>query len=349
LTPNEHLAHYSRVYPDIWKQADFLRDGRDNPDYQYWPGWCFLPISGWNAVLNVEPDNFTPENMALATDAAVLAALGAWRYTQGIYRFHPQLYDALVNTPHSGDMPIEVLMRLPEWCVYIEVPQEFVNTELPVIGFFAYLEYDKFPELRFVVNVAATDVLHLPAGTSGDFLYRLPPIFLRQYSVVDALKELTNKEIGNVVVARLPIPSADEFETELSIFSEALSKYLSIVLYLCSEEPQIDGDSVNDGPKHPTPTKTKKGLRLFPPPKPRIWKVGEEIGEVLEKAEREYAERTPRQPGEPIPRRAHIRRAHWHTFWRGPRKPDPNMPEEMQKPYKTIRWMRLLEVGTGRG
>jgi hypothetical protein len=349
MTPNEHLTYYSRLFPDAWKKADMLRDGRGSPDYPDWPGWCFLPISAWNTIIDVIPNNFTPENIALAANTANLAALGAWRYTQGIYRFHPQLYEALINTPHSNEMPIDVLMRLPEWCIYIEVPQTFVTQELPVAGFFVYLEFDKFPELRFVFNIIDLDATSNTGYANKDFLFPAASIFLRQYSVIDAINELVETQEEKILAEGIVLPPVDTLKEEQHTVSEILSKYLSLVLYICSEDPQIDGGQTNDSPRHPTPTKTKRGRRLFPPPKPRIWKVGEKIGEVLEKADREYAERPPRQPGDPIPRRAHIRRAHWHTYWRGPRKPDPDMPDELQKPYKTIRWMRLLEVGTGSG
>ena len=32
------------------------------------------------------------------------------------------VYDAVRDTPVEGDIPCEVLHRLPEWCVYVETP-----------------------------------------------------------------------------------------------------------------------------------------------------------------------------------------------------------------------------------
>ena len=55
-------------------------------------------------------------------DVGLLAAIGTWRYSQGIYRFDDSVYEALRDTVPSGDMPVDVLYRLPEWCVYIETP-----------------------------------------------------------------------------------------------------------------------------------------------------------------------------------------------------------------------------------
>src|SRR5690606_6284503 len=80
-----------------------------------------------------------PEHLMPAV--SVLAALGAWRMTQGIYRFDESLYPAITSTPLAGDIPCDVLHRMPEWCVYVETPSlTWLNG--PLHGFWAYLEYE---------------------------------------------------------------------------------------------------------------------------------------------------------------------------------------------------------------
>lgn len=64
---------------------------------------------------------------------ALLGALVAWRPTKGIYRFHPELYESLIETDLEGDVPADVLLRLPGWAVYIETPAS-ENLPFPVIG-----------------------------------------------------------------------------------------------------------------------------------------------------------------------------------------------------------------------
>lgn len=41
---------------------------------------------------------------------------------KGIYRFDPDIYKEVLNTPFTGDLPHEIFFNLPEWCVYIETP-----------------------------------------------------------------------------------------------------------------------------------------------------------------------------------------------------------------------------------
>ncbi|MDR1660399.1 MAG: hypothetical protein LBR94_08720, partial [Desulfovibrio sp.] len=58
------------------------------------------------------------------------------------------------------------------------------------------------------------------------------------------------------------------------------------------------------------------------------------------------AESPPRHgTGESAPRRAHIRRAHWHGYWTGPRKPRPDIPEERQWRRFSYRWLHPMLVG----
>ena len=72
---------------------------------------------------------------------ARLGALAAWRPTQGIYRFDSSLYNAVIDTPLTGDLPCEILHRMPEWCVYVETPGlRWLGAGL--YGFFAHMEWD---------------------------------------------------------------------------------------------------------------------------------------------------------------------------------------------------------------
>ena len=85
-----------------------------------------------------------------------LAALAAWRSTQGIYRFDPSTFDALWNTPVTGEIPTEVLYCLPEWCVFIPTPgKTWQGSRLN--GFFAHLDHNlemRRTELRLLLDIS---------------------------------------------------------------------------------------------------------------------------------------------------------------------------------------------------
>ena len=74
----------------------------------------------------------------------IVGALAAWRATQGVYRFDPTIFDAVWDTPLTGELPTALLYRLPEWCCYVPVePARILVPGLQALqGFFVHLEWD---------------------------------------------------------------------------------------------------------------------------------------------------------------------------------------------------------------
>jgi hypothetical protein len=62
--------------------------------------------------------------------ASELAGLAAWRITQQVYRFDPDLYTTLLATPVAGEIPGEHFQRLPAWCVAVET----LALTVPLVG-----------------------------------------------------------------------------------------------------------------------------------------------------------------------------------------------------------------------
>jgi hypothetical protein len=70
----------------------------------------------------------------------------------------------------------------------------------------------------------------------------------------------------------------------------------------------------------PSEKRTKKGLRFFPPDKATVIEVGIRVGAALKRAKAQYSSQGISGYGSRIP---HVRRAHYHHFWIGPKsKPD---------------------------
>lgn len=155
----ELLLKVTRDFPDIWKKINVLLEEKENIG---WPDWCFLPIDAWIALADYakgEPNAYHADSFDMGKEIALIklantfAALGTWRMTQGIYRFDSTLYAELISTPITGEIPIEVLFNLPEWCVYVETPNLKYN-ELALQGFWAFLAFDhkqRRKELRFLL------------------------------------------------------------------------------------------------------------------------------------------------------------------------------------------------------
>jgi hypothetical protein len=300
LRPGEILGTFSRLYPDAWKQVDELRANRKG--LGSWPDWCFLPLAGAYAIVS---KGTTLRSSDQSRNVGVLGALAAWRVTQGVYRFDPTVLDALWETPVVGDIPSEVLYHLPEWCVYVPTPEQRWHGAT-LHGFFAHLEHDmndKRTELRFVLDLSG------PGGDELDVL----PIHLGQGGVAGGVATMMRESARHTPVS---VQMPDGLVEELT---DDVSPLVSVVLYLCSQAAEIqDGRGGKRVPVRPQSVKTKKGLRLFPPDRPTPWEVGYRLGAGLRRAwaAQEVASATPSTHASPRP---HIRRAHWHSYWVGPR------------------------------
>jgi len=312
--PKRHLIAMGKRYPDAWRLVDDMRADR-GISLPTWPEWCFIPLAGPYAI--VSRGGALP--LELAEDVARLGALAAWRVTQGIYRFDPDLYRALLATPIQGNIPVDIILRLPEWCVYIETPgYMFGKDELH--GFFAHLESDANDgriELRLLLDMGdeLDDLMPLPLHMTG--------------SVAESLTAMA--EEAERQARRLGMETPPEALGAVGQMAPYVAPLVSLVLYLCSAAAEYIGDR---RPSKPRPVKTKRGHRYFPPDQPTFWMTGFRIGAALRRAENQR-----QLSGEPSDRRSprpHIRRAHWHTYWTGP-KDRPQTP--------VLRWLHPTLVG----
>jgi hypothetical protein len=96
-------------------------------------------------------------------------------------------------------------------------------------------------------------------------------------------------------------------------------------------------------PADPSPVRLKGGEKTFAADSARIWGAGWRLGAILRKAreetkqpeEKEILEGNEGRRG-PAP---HIRRAHWHTFWTGPKSGSPRKP--------ALKWIPPIPVAFG--
>jgi hypothetical protein len=302
ILPVQHLRHYASVYPAAWEQARACREQwRKMPDYR---DWCYLPLSAAYAIINAEADKQGVSMLDACIDVGNLGALIAWRMTQGIYRFDSTIYESLWNTPLEGDLPIDVLYRLPEWGVWIETPNDPI---LQSPGFFAYLEYELHTG-RSELRLAISDGQRL----AGQIIH------LTQSSLLDCIEDAYQAGIRQAEKAGLgrdpeAIALGSKFAQALKVI---LAPRISLLLYLCTVNSEIaDRKTGQRTPSKPKPVKDKKGTRLLAASTPTAWDVAMRLGAAIRSVEAK--ERSEPQGGTHASPRGHWRRAHWHTFTRG--------------------------------
>ena len=148
--PDRWIREVNRRYPNLW--IDLRKVYED-------PGKMIRPNSGGIELLQSVPDwcimpTFFPflvmtdryGELFYMTHMDELMTLGStyiWRCSKGIYRFAPEIYQALISQPLTGDLPMECLHHLPEWAVYIETPGLSYERH-PMEGFIAHLDYNLF-------------------------------------------------------------------------------------------------------------------------------------------------------------------------------------------------------------
>lgn len=311
----ETLAEES---PGCWERLQAVREHKGKPPLPDWPAWCYLPIAAGFA----EVTEYTPATALTPADrmrggllGARLVALAAWRVTKGIWDFDEALFRHLWETPLEGELPVEALFRLPEWCPYICLRDADAGG-VPVSGAFVWLEHDVGTgraELRFLLDTdqgPISAVLHLNRSTVAECLREARYESLRQ---ADAAGTSATELAPHLLAAERAV-------------APMVERVLSLVLYLCSAEPDL---------KRRLPPRPGSGRKVSPAPQqqPTLWPVGLRIGAALREYERAEGER-----GDPTGRRVrpHLRRAHWHHYWAGKGR------EEL-----VLRWVAPVAVGSG--
>jgi hypothetical protein len=300
MNPLDLVRDLGRRYPTAWKVLEAMRSSKGRNGLPDWPSWCWCPLAAANAIATLSSDDrFSGRNVV-----DEIGAIASWRASQGIYKIHPDLIEPLSSTPLE-EVPAEWLYQLPEWCIWVDLGPG---------GFFAHLESNantRRPELRFWVVSPGEDpypvIVHLNQPTLSKSVDQ----------VVDEARRKSLSSLGKDLII-----SADDLHNLKTV----AAKFTSLVVYVIGAVQQHDIRDV-------------KGLRSSPakasatPNHPTTWEVGWKQGEAFRAAMRNAS-----QGGEHASPRPHIRRAHWHHFWEGPRSGSRRL---------VVRWLPPTFVGTG--
>jgi hypothetical protein len=237
---------------------------------------------------------------------ALLGALISWRPTKGIYRFHPELYESIIQTDLQGEIPSNLLLRMPGYAVFIETP---VSENLPfqLEGFWAYLSRMGKQNELILVGLWRKDIGEL-SNADSDWDVLLFDLPIGPHPVSD---------LTEMMYQQVPRESGEGLkrnESVRAIQDHMVSAMLSLLLYLCSEKPDIS----NWDPGQPQFKLFGDKRRWIASKSVHEWEVGLRLGAALKTA-REQLETHESTPGNGTPVRPHVRRAHWHSYWVGKR------------------------------
>lgn len=271
-----------------------------------WPEWCGLPMSATYAILTegapVEVATGILARGAGVLELSNLTAALLWDKSKVIYRYDKTLADVLAAQPLDGDVPRDILMQLPHYCIYIE--REFMFDRERVIGFFAWLEHDthsRVPELRLLYLLASGYAVSIPVILTGGTLE-------------DSTNALIQSGLERAMTLPLDLP-ADVVPFAPSDADVVTA--INLILYLCASEPDV--------PRADRMEQRRSRAADGTPKRAATIDTGMRIGAALRRAQqvsRPEAGETDggtagRQGGSRKPMRAHMRRAHWHAYWTG--------------------------------
>lgn len=279
------IASQNRLKRSLWQALDdFIPLARESVEVD-WPASVFMPFGLWPSFLERyygwPARSFDLGHPIMRGMAQVLACLAPWRATQDIIRFDPGMEAELKGMDLAGKLPSDILLRLPAWAVFMDVP-------LTVDGD----NYDGF----FVQLDSHVSGVYLALTFQGpDHIQQRVPLALGDFTLDESLKAVNRfmKEPENV--------KAND---------RGLIQALNLVIYLCAYGLQERQDHMGVGVTYPSAKKIKKGWRILPPARPRTHVLGASFGESLR---REGA--GARGGGGAV--RPHVRRPHWHHYWTG--------------------------------
>lgn len=296
--PKQLLDTFSKArHKDFWKLFDELRFRRFAAEK--WDRTYFAPRGFFIDYLKAWFPNNEEAVRVLSLKTHVF---GAWRATQGIYRYDQAVYEAVVGMDMPETLPNELFLRLPEWAVYIETPGLKLEND-QVHGFFATLEQDQDTSLVLLVQTEKSLIESVKI--------KLKP----EESLIHCIRESALNGYFFKCLEGEAHDGREFYERQVSL----LTPFINLLLFVCTQASEI-GNGVHL-PTLPVPKKTKSGLRLFPPNQPTTWKVGMRMGAALRVALNSHSVGSPLD-GSGV--RPHVRRAHWHGYWYGPREGERN-------------------------
>ena len=308
VRPNAYTAQMGRRYPRVYRALY----RQHSESHQSWPHWCFVPTPIVRREMVATAGASLDSAIDVIRDAPIVAGLAAWRVTKGVYDFHPTLLDRLWNSSIDGELPIDMFRYLPEWCVYIPVdpPRGGIR------GCFAFVDEDVedwFPRklILLVDQDAALVEVEIELKAGADILAAMP--LFSGYNISD----------GSVQ----PLLMTDaERQHAIPLVRNVVEPLVSLVMYLCLTSIELTAtDRSGSRPGKPAVNRSGRGPVFDTPAEPRKWGVDHRMGAAIQRGRASAG--AAESDGTPTGRarmRPHIRRAHWHRYWTGPRSEPVN-------------------------
>lgn len=343
LGPSNLAVQIEAAFPGIWAQMDkaqpagcvpgsypvgldkmrSLRPGEELPGAI---PLRMLRLAGqaergeWDQLVR---EGLDPNTSFISYSAKATRLMAAWRTFKLEYRMDGALFGQLMDTPLKGVPPASIFQRLPVPCFYLSWPED--RSSMP----------DALRACLQTMGVAHGALIHSDGKT-----LTIQPLFGRQsfqqhlsislseQSIEDAVQADLDRiwQASRNMLERHPNTAHEDIAQALDTAHERHEAYrpiahqfwmglVSTVLYLCSEKPDVSDRPI----LRPKICRLGKMIRIVPPAGEQCLDIGKRIGSVFRKVTQHPEEGESSRNGSQILLRPYIRRAHWHSYWIGPK------------------------------
>jgi hypothetical protein len=216
----------------------------------------YLSCSEAETILSDAAESIHDEHLG-DLGAAQVAGLAAWRMTKGIFRFNPEFATCLLMTPMNPAIKGYVMVRLPQWCVYIEGVEAM--SRQGVHGFWAFVDHDETQALTLhLLLEEANRIRHVAIALNASLA-----------EAVDRAAANASRRRADAAESEGEVAVAGRVSHGLATVIEAAAMMLT---YLCCTNADV-GER-GRYPHNPMPVRAGIGWGLFPADRPSLWKVG---------------------------------------------------------------------------
>lgn len=269
-----------------------------------------LPLHEYMRWLNpnrVNMERFnTPSNTSIMLSAHLVYM---WQFSKSRMHFDDIVLRNLIETETPEFVPNEILKRLPYWSQWIELP---INID-------PMLTSDKGRDLTTLFSgafVGYTTIggvpslgIAAPCTIADTSAMRTSLVTITAHIPLEGENRVVNLDTLHCHILNTSEDvTEEESQSLLAIALQFVTKFLSCVIYVCSqEEPLAREGIVRDKPK-----RVGQSYKLSPATEVRALNIGQELVQTL----KEYEESAGRTFNG---RRPHVRCGHYHHYWTGPR------------------------------
>lgn len=295
-TPLALVRLWPKIAKGCYEQLDRCRAAKDEGQMD-WPDYCLLPI---NAAYTYLVYSLGLSDQDAAAGCAELTACWTWRQNKIIYHFDSDMAAALAeqaeDVKDTDVLPADLLMHLPYPCIYIKATGLLEQMD----GFWAWMDFDtnrQGPELRIqwvfdTMDASVPQVLHIiPGATLHD-------------CILDTIQTTLEHTKGPVDVSR----PADS--------SRIILKAIQLLLYILADNSDVEDEPPPLRVVNSRKPKDSKESVQDKAGEVRVTNVGVRIGAAFRHAKARKS--TGGSTGTGSTKRPHMRRGHWHHYWRGP-------------------------------